>query len=265
MDQIKEIEAEIAALRAQLKNHRLYQTLNSVNDIQTFMESHIFAVWDFMSLLKFLQGKLTVIESPWIPSKNAKITRFVNELVFAEESDLNEVGQAKSHFEMYLDAMTQIGANQQEITDFLQLIESGHSVSYALNQINIDQEVAEFVQFTFNLIATEKPHLVAAAFTFGREEIIPDLFLGILNAADAKNVKYTKLRYYLERHIELDGDEHGPLSLEMIKSLCSSNAQKWLEVKEVATQALKQRIKLWDSIADELVHKQNHMTSKLSL
>ena len=71
-NQITEVLDEIRELRIKLKNHPVYSSLETVEDIQIFMQIHAFAVWDFMSLLKALQGKLANTHVPWLPSKNAK-------------------------------------------------------------------------------------------------------------------------------------------------------------------------------------------------
>lgn len=254
MTNIENIQAQIAPLRKALINHPLYQKLSNIEDIQSFMEQHVFAVWDFMSLLKALQNHLTCTQIPWVPNQNTKLSRFINEIVLGEESDVNEAGIAQSHFDMYLEAMEQVGADPRLITDFIAQIKKGLSVQEAGQQLEVRPAVQDFINFTFAVINSKKPHLIASAFTFGREDLIPDMFLEIIKNEEAANQKisYSKLTYYLQRHIEIDGDEHGPLSLLMIQELCGNDVKKWDEVLAVALQALEHRIKLWDSVVEQL-------------
>ncbi len=260
MINLQYIDREIASLKNQLQYHRLYDFLNTVEDVKVFMQYHVFAVWDFMSLLKSLQGSLTNVNAPWLPKENIKLTRFINEIVLEEESDINDLGEYKSHFEMYIDAMVQIGADTTKINQFIALIQNGKSVDNALKSVNLPNAVEEFVLFSFSLIKTNQPHVVAAAFTYGRENILPDIFFEIL-AKSGKQKQYNKFSYYLERHIELDSNDHGPISLDMISNLCQKDISKWLEVAKIAKKALEKRILLWDKITDLIqTQKQKHIT-----
>lgn len=231
MTQIEIIEKELVPLRKKLTEHRVYQSMQSMKDVQVFMEKHVYAVWDFMSLLKALQMQLTCTALPWKPVSNPKISRFINEIVLGEESDVNEKGEPKSHYEMYLDAMKEVGANTTHIEQFLNNFNSLDSFESVLAEADLKAAERAFLNFTFKTIATGESHKIASAFTFGREDLIPDMFIEIINqSVKAGGNNYEKLTYYLQRHIEMDGDEHGPLSLEMIQEVCGADEQKWKEV-----------------------------------
>ena len=259
------IESSILDLRNVLRYHPLYKKLNSIRDIQIFTEYHVFAVWDFMSLLKALQQGLTCVQTPWVPIPNNSLARFVNEIVHGEESDINEVGEASSHFEMYLEAMRQIGASTKEIELFVSKVRSNIGIYETIDSLLIDERVKDFLNYTFNLIDSQELHLIASAFTFGREDIIPDMFLGILNGVDPGNTSYPKFKYYLERHIELDGDEHGPISLQMISKLCGNSDKKWKEARLIAEESLQKRILLWDAILEKLTSGKQGLEQRLEL
>jgi hypothetical protein len=246
---IKNVIDEIQPLREKLKNHELYKSLKSIEDIKVFMESHVYAVWDFMSLLKALQNLLTCTKIPWTPNLDSKSARLINQIIVDEESDLNLNGEPKSHFEMYLEAMEEIQANTLTINDFIIRIKEVDTTVDFINNYNIDSSVQSFLNFSFQTIEGGKSHEIAAAFTFGREEIIPDMFIEIIEQTEkSKKVSLDKINYYLQRHIDLDGDEHGPLAHEMIIELCKEDSLKWQEVTDVSIKALEQRIRLWDFI-----------------
>jgi hypothetical protein len=202
-----------------------------------------------MSLIKALQNNLTCVEVPWTPNKNNLAGRLVNDIVLAEESDIDLNGNTKSHFELYLDSMSQIGASTDLINSFILKIIESKSYSKSVNEIDINKAVKNFMDFTFDIIATNKNHVIASVFTFGREDLIPDMFIEIVKKLSSSNeIKADNLIYYLERHIEIDADEHGPMALKMIEELCGNDEKKWEEATTASIEALNMRIKLWDSI-----------------
>lgn len=248
---ITEIKEHILPLRQLLLEHPVYQQLRHLDDLNILMEQHVFAVWDFMALLKSLQFGLTSTNAPWMPIGNPKTRRLINEIVLEEESDMDIEGNPSSHYEMYIQSMQQSGANTQQVERFIARLLSGYSHKELL-KFNVEQlkdYTLEFVNTTFEIIHRGKLHEIAAAFTFGREDLIPDMFRSIVSDLD-KNFpgKLDTFRYYLDRHIELDEEVHTPLALQMIEELCGEDEQKWLEAKQVARECLKARIKLWDGI-----------------
>ena len=251
---IEELQKALEPLMGQLQRHPIYSTVNSMDELRCFMQEHAFAVWDFMSLLKYLQKELTCVHVPWKPVGSAKIRRFINEIVLGEESDIDIEGNCSSHYEMYLAAMDQVGANRMQIDAFFKLVCSGVSVRTALKQAKIQDQTKDFVQFSMDCIDAKKPHVVAAVFAFGREDLIPDMFSRLLKELNQKHSgSFGKLKYYLDRHIEVDGDHHGPLSMQMIAELCQEDPQKWDEAKHYAKKALQHRIQLWNGVLMKLV------------
>ncbi|NMM50642.1 DUF3050 domain-containing protein [Marinigracilibium pacificum] len=247
---IKELKHELEPFRNSLLNHSLYQEVKSVSELHLFMESHVYAVWDFMSLLKALQLKLTTTSIPWKPAKDPEICRLINEIVLGEESDLDENGNAASHLEMYLNAMETAGADTSVFRNFIKnLPEDLNSVSSYIENSSIPEEAKEFTIKTFEYIKKGEPHILTALFTFGREDLIPDMFSVILQKMERNStINLNPYIYYFERHIEVDGDHHGPLALKMINSLCGNNQSKWQDAFEYSSSALKDRIIFWNSI-----------------
>ena len=124
MSSFSNLQISIRDLRNELINHQLYDRLNTQEALLVFLEHHVFAVWDFMSLLKSLQRKLTCIEVPWRPPASSSACRLINEIVLAEESDIGPAGEPASHFELYHNAMKHAGANAEPIEKFLGAIEN---------------------------------------------------------------------------------------------------------------------------------------------
>ena len=247
-----DFEKELAPFKAALTHHPLYKKIQSIEDIHVFMEQHVFAVWDFMSLVKKLQIELTTTQLPWIPSKYPQAGRLINEIVWGEETDLNKDGEIMSHFEMYLQAMQEAGANTLIMQEFLVRLSQGTPIEQVIRESTLTPYVKDFLSFTFSTIATNKIHVIAAVFTFGREDLIPDMFIEMVKNLRKEGVPLKHLIYYLDRHIEVDGDEHGPMALQMIEELCQGDAEKISEAIAAAKTALEMRIKLWDGISAEL-------------
>jgi hypothetical protein len=246
---IEHLEKALAPYRQELTAHPLYSALRLPNAVRMFMEEHVFAVWDFMSLLKGLQRGLTCVEIPWKPTKNPVTRRFINEIVLGEESDLDQDGVPNSHFEMYINAMNQVGANTEIV---MELVNDPNWKS-SISTLPIQDTTKEFMQFTFSVLEENQLHTIASAFTFGREDLIPDMFIEIVKESEkASDISYSKFIWYLERHIEVDGDDHGPISLKMIEELCGDDDKKWKEATEIAILSMQKRIKLWDGIAEKI-------------
>jgi hypothetical protein len=251
---ITEINSKIQSQKETLLHHTLYEKVKTIEDLHQFLECHVYAVWDFMSLLKALQSKLTCTTTPWFASVNPQTRYLINEIVLAEESDLTLDGKRLSHFEMYVDAMKDCGANTIELATFITDVLDTKNVFIAIKQSNLHPNVKAFLDFTFRIIEEGKTHKIAAAFTFGREDLIPNMFNEILKnfQQNFPETDLSKLIYYFERHIELDTDEHGPMAMEMINELCGNDSKKWMEVEEVSILALEKRIELWDAIEEKI-------------
>jgi len=251
---IDTINNSIQKQKEQLLNHSLYQKVQNMEDLHCFLENHVYAVWDFMSLLKALQSKLTCTTTPWFATPNPETRYLINEIVLAEESDLTLDGKRQSHFEMYLEAMQDCGASTLEIESFLEQEHITQNIFVSIKNSSIHPNIKAFLDFTFRTIEEGKAHEIAAAFTFGREDLIPSMFTQILKnfQANFPETDLRKLIYYFERHIELDADDHGPKALQMVVELCENDDHKWQEVEAISILALEKRIGLWDAI-EELI------------
>jgi hypothetical protein len=236
--------------------HPVYTCIRSFEELRIFMQHHVFAVWDFMSLLKALQRALSCVEIPWIPIGDPKMRMLINDIVATEESDEDGLGGFASHFELYLSAMQQVGANTETIEDFIGRIRGREEVDRALIACAAPHAASRFVNATFNVIRSRELHRIAACFTFGREDVIPAMFRTIVDDIRKRNsTRIERFVYYLDRHIEVDADKHGPMALEMIAAMCGDSATKWREAEETAVSAMNARLQLWDSVV-EMINQQ---------
>ena len=251
---IQKIQDEIQDLRNQIIKHPLYSVISDQNDLKIFMKHHVFAVWDFMSILKSLQNNLTCTSIPWFPIGDADTRFLINEIVVGEESDVDQFGKRMSHFELYMQAMNQIGANNEPIHHLINQLKAGSSIDIAFSSVEISESAKNFVKFTFEAIATNQAHIQAAIFTFGREDLIPGMFMSMVNDIYQLIPESISIfKYYLERHIEVDGDHHSHLALQMTSNLCGNSDVKWSQALEYTKRSLQMRIELWNGAKDEIL------------
>lgn len=277
------LEDTVRPLRESVARHWVYPVVQDQQALRTFMESHVFGVWDFMTLLKTLQRQLTCIDTPWVPPADRHSARLINEIVLGEESDEVRPGMFMSHLELYMSAMQEVGADLGPIESFLEAVRQKHDPIETLVPLPIPQSTKDFVCTTLELAGGE-PHEVASAFLFGREAIIVDMFSEILDSplfdsdrqrplleripwrsgALARHRKRRRdnplrttpirlFRLYLERHIEVDGDSHGPMAAQLLMHLCGSDPARWSEAENAATRALRARHNLWSGVAEIII------------
>jgi hypothetical protein len=250
---IERLKDSIEPARQKVISHPLYHQLNTMDAVVTFMEYHVFAVWDFMSLLKALQCRLTCVQVPWVPSGPTNSRRLINDIVLVEESD--ELGNGFiSHFELYLDGMRQAGADTSRIDAFIGLLRAGQPVLPSVKEAGVPEPAVEFVATTWEFIESAPVHCQAAAFAFGREDLIPDMFdqVAALNAEFAALSTFVD---YLRRHIQVDSEEHTPMAMQMLADLCGEDDGKWAQCEETINLALAARTRLWDGIVGKILER----------
>jgi hypothetical protein len=241
----------VAGLKEQLRTHPIYAAVETLEDLRCFMEHHIYAVWDFMSLLKALQAAVAPAQTPWLPSPRPELRRFVNEIVLGEECDEYDVNGTRrfiSHFELYLLSMEEVKADTGPIRQFIAVV-NDHGVEAALRLPVVPPPAVEFVWSTFQFIEAQKDHCTASAFAFGREDLIPTMFGALLERMKISEAMAPNFHYYLKRHTQLDADTHGPLALQLVAALCGQDAGREREAREAAERALEARIAFWDGVA----------------
>jgi len=255
---LEELQSEIEPLKEELKNHPLYSEIKTLDDLKIFMEHHVFAVWDFMSVLKVLQQKLTYMHIPWIPYGNPNTRYLINQIVLDEESDVDMQGNRISHFELYLKAMEQVGCNTQPIHKLIDNLNAGKLFTDALSTSKIPSAAKSFIKNTVETsIASTKIHSQAAVFTFARRDLLTGMFVNFVKELNhQKPETISILKYYIDRHAKKE--EQYQLTMEMTADLCGDDDDKWLEAKYAVIRSLHARLQLWDSILLKI--KKNNQT-----
>lgn len=239
---------ELQHKKHEMTQHAIFSEIDSLMALRTFMETHVFAVWDFMSLTKRLQQELTCTHLPWLPPLDPKAARLINEIVLGEETDDRLHGGHYSHYELYLDAMREVGASTETIEHFVALQRDGVAPQEALQRAGASPAACTFVEQTLATALHAKPHVVAAAFLHGRESVIPRMFQSLLDDWQIGGDQAPSFRYYLQRHIEVDSDDHGPAAEQLLARLIDGDPQREREVLDAAIAAVESRIAFWDSL-----------------
>ena len=246
----------LLSLRKRLDQHPIYGAVDSLPRLRCFMQHHIFSVWDFMSLVKYMQAIVAPAGHPWMPGKDTTLRRFINDLVLGEESDeWPQNGQTTyiSHFELYQHAMLEVGAGIKHSSHFLQIVDSlGIDAALAANVA--PPAARQFMRSTFDCLASGKPHVVMASLAVGREHIIPDMFRALLRDMAIEESAAPAFHYYLHRHVHLDEDHHGPMSLRLLETLCAGDATRIVEAQTAAETAIAARITFWDGVMDAMLN-----------
>jgi hypothetical protein len=246
------LHARLAPLRDALAEHPIYDRVSDVPSLRVFMTSHVFAVWDFMTLLKTLQRTLTCVEIPWVPPRDIHAARLINCIVLGEETDEVAPGEYTSHFDLYLTAMDELGADRDPIDTMIVSVRSGDTVDQAIAGVEVPEPTRDFVRTTMH-IAGGAVHEVAASFLHGREDLVPMMFRRILGGLAAEpTLSCVSFRRYLERHVDVDENEHGPMARRLLRSLCGDDEAKWEQAAEAAAVGLTARLALWDGVLEQI-------------
>jgi len=246
-------QQKITEAQQNLTNHPIFSAVTSVERLRCFMETHVFAVWDFMTLVKRLQCDLTCITNPWIGVKDAESARLINEIVCSEETDILPDGTSISHFDMYRLAMKEIGANTGPIDTFIEFLLRDYSVHDALTFSGAPEEAKKFVLRTIAVASRGNLIDVAADFLNGRESIIPNMFRSLLSSWTVDETTVPMFIYYLNRHICLDENEHGPASNRMLMNIVKQKGFSVGVIEYPSLTAIQARVDMWNELHKKLL------------
>lgn len=244
---IDDLRAALAPIRTELLRHPLYKAVDSLPRLRLFMGHHVYAVWDFMCQAKRLQRDLTSMQELWLPPDRPSLARFINSIILSEESDVDPDGQTDSHFGLYLGSMEEVGASTEPVRRFIDSLRDGVDVQLSLAAVGAPSSVQRFVANTLQVVREGTTIEVLASFLFGREDLIPEMFARLMPQwADSRQA--SRFAYYVDRHIQIDGEEHGPMGLCMLAEMAGHNVASWQSAKQAAQSAISARLALWDGV-----------------
>jgi Protein of unknown function (DUF3050) len=253
-EMISDYAGDMGSIRQRMVEHPVFAAIGDVHSLRIFMEAHVFAVWDFMSLVKRLQRDLTCVEVPWLPPRDRQAAQLINQIVLGEETDVGPSGEPVSHLELYLGAMREVGANTAGFELFQTALAKGATLEEAFDHAAVAPFICEFTGYTLQ-IASRAPLLaVMASFFHGREDVIPRMFTNLLEKWHISADQAPMFVYYLKRHIEVDSDQHGPAAKAILAAATADDPRREFEVLSAARQSIEARIRLWDGLLTSLSH-----------
>lgn len=242
---LERLRAALLPMRERLLRHPIYCSVDTLPRLRRFMSHHVFAVWDFMCLAKRLQRDLTSLDMVWLPPRRPSLARFINSVILGEESDVDPDGPAASHFDLYLAAMEEVGASTAPARRFVSILSDGADVQAALAAAGTSRAAQAFVMHTLRTVQYDSTVEVLSSFLFGREDLIPDMFSRLLPQwVESRQAR--RFAYYVQRHIELDGDDHGPAGVRALAEIAGRDDATWHTASRAGQSAISARIALWD-------------------
>lgn len=247
---ISEIENETI----NLINHPLYNSIKTESDIKMYMFNQVWCVWDFMTLVKSIQIQIIPPNILWTPPKFPELGAYIYEVLLTEETDKGYNSETNSsHFQTFLKAMKESSVDTSSVDKFIELLENGNQFEIAIDSCGIHKEAKEFITTTYEFAKSDL-HISIAVFCLSREGVIPDMFMNLLANVSLSN-NYKIFNWYLNRHIYLDSQSHGPLSIKLFKTIVDTK-QKQEEALQASLKALKARNKYFNYILDSINQKQ---------
>jgi len=229
--------------------HPVYRLLTTVPSVVRFMELQVWCVWDFMFLAKAVQRAVGCYEVPWVPPRDCSLVATINAIVGSEEADMGPDGTYQSHFEIYVAAMRQAGADTGPVGRAVELVREGVSTDEALRRAGAPDASRAFVGETLELCVAAA-HVRVAALCIGREELVPQMFTAMLSSGVSEDPRLGAFLWYVRRHVNLDSESHGPLSAKLFRRVVGLGRGQLQEAVEGGLRAVRARRRYLDAIHD---------------
>lgn len=230
--------------------HPIFPRLKSLEAVKVFMEHHIWCVWDFMYLAKSVHSSLSG-RGAWSPSPCPETLADFNDILATEETDIGPTGKLGSHFEFFVEAMEQAGADTIPVRAFQRQVELGEAPLLAMRKSKAPTSAIQFVSATMN-DASGPTHIRAASFCLAREDLVPRLLRRLRRYVPWNHPRLEMLKWYVDRHIELDTVHHGPTGRRILAAVIAGDSNRRAEASAAAELAIAARVKYLDAILRSL-------------